>query len=119
MIPVLNKEPEVTEAILAAIRSRTKFVTAGANISGFHSAYTHAYLIQASGALIAAYDKFSEQWFIRNDGYELVQLTAKQMLVDALGAENLIAVPFQQLRQIQKQGFVAVVRKRLNVAKEK
>jgi hypothetical protein len=118
MIPVVKKDPPaITEELKDAVRNRMAFTTADTNISGFHSARKHTFLVQCEGMLVALYDKKAEHWFVDESHTRPSMAWTAQLVIEAVDEATM--VPYRMLRAIQLNGFVAVVRKRLNVAKEK
>lgn len=119
MISVLKKDPPADlRYTRQAIRDRTQFTVPDVDTSGRHSVHRKNYFVQHGGVLVALYDKDAEQWFIDATQHELGKAWTAQLVLDAIGKENVIDVPHKQLVAIQRNGYVSVVRKRLNI-KEK
>jgi hypothetical protein len=121
MIPVVKKEPPADlEPFKEAIRSRMAFTIPDVDASGRYSVYRRAsFFVQYAGKLVALYDPDAERWFVCSRNNELGYLWAAQLVLDAVGADNCLIVDIKRLRAIQRNGFLSVVRSRLNVAKEK
>lgn len=118
MIPIVKREPpDVTEALLNAVRTRMMFTVPSIDVSGWYSAHKHTFLVQCNGVVVALYDKKADHWFISKDAYSLEGRWAVELV--KLAVSEFTETDTKFLRQVQKNGFASVVRKRLNVAKEK
>ena len=121
MIPVLKRpKPENTDAVEQAIRDRIQFTVVGTDISGRHSAYRkHCFFVQCNASLIAIYDMDVEQWFMRHDVVTEDAVWTCGLVSIALKDIKVIEVTHKELKNVQRYGYRDMVRKRLNVAKEK
>lgn len=121
MIPITEKKfPEPTDALKQAVRDRTQFTVPDIDVSGRWSTYQRKiFFVQCGGSLIALYDREAEQWFIRELPLPTSMEWTREFVLIALDGAKVIEQSSKELKNVQRYGYLELVRKRLNVAKEK
>jgi hypothetical protein len=116
MIPLVKKDPPTElEHIKRAIRNLNQFTVPNMDASGRHSTYRENFFVQCDASLIALYDKQAEQWFIRQDPLPRSMEFTRALVLSALGDTKAIEVNYKYLKNVQRYGYVELVRKRLNI----
>lgn len=121
MIPIVKRElPEITPAMLDAIRTRTSFSVPNIDASGFHSTYNNnSYLVQHAGVLLANYDKEADLWFVVNEPLKGHKEWVREIIKQALGDVAIAEMSLKEINHIRKHGYVSAVRKRMGINNER
>lgn len=116
MIRIMVKElPTDLEHFKRAIRNLNQFTLPNIDASGRHSAFRPNFFIQCSASLVALYDKEAEQWFIRELPLPSTMEWTRELVLSALDGIKVIVVNYKYLKNVQRYGYVELVRKRLNI----